>query len=200
MNPDVVAVGITGASGTVYGLRLVEMLLKAGREVHLVITNPGRLVMALEDDLKLPAQPSTMAHKLQTRFGETPGTLRVFGEQDWRAPMASGSSCPVAMAICPCTMATLAAAATGASRNLLERAADVVLKERRTLVLVPRETPLSAIHLEHMLRLARLGVVILPPSPGFYQPSTTVSSLVDFVIARVLDQLGVQHTLGPRWG
>ncbi len=199
MNPNVVAIGITGASGTVYGLRLMAALLEAGREVHLVITNPGRLVMALEDNLNLPAQPSAMAHKLQTHFGETAGTLRVFGEQDWRAPMASGSSCPAAMVICPCTMATLAAAATGASRNLLERAADVVLKERRTLILVPRETPLSAIHLEHMLRLARLGVVILPPSPGFYQPPTTVSGLVDFVIARILDQLGVEHTLGPRW-
>jgi len=195
-----VIVGVTGASGVVYGLRLVEALLHAGRDVHLVITAPGRMVAALENDLNLPARPDEITRRLVERFGETPGTLRTFGENDWRAPMASGSSGLKAMAICPCTMAALAAVATGAGRNLLERAADVMLKEQGRLVLVPRETPLSAIHLEHMLRLARLGVVILPPSPGFYQQASTLSDLVDFVVARTLDHLGVEHKLGPRWG
>ncbi len=195
-----VIVGITGASGTVYGFRLIEALLQAGRDVHLLITGPGRLVAATEDGIHLPARPEEITRRLEERFGTTPGQLRSFGEQDWRAPMASGSSGLRTMAICPCTMATLAAVATGASRNLLERAADVMLKERGTLVLVPRETPLSAIHLEHMLRLARLGVVILPPSPGFYQGTASVSDLVDFVVARTLDQLGVEHSLGTRWG
>lgn len=197
---ETVVVGITGASGTVYGFRLVEALLHAGRDVHLLITAPGRMVAAMEDGVTLPARPEEIARRLIARFGETPGTLRAFGEQDWRAPMASGSGGPRAMAVCPCTMATLAAVATGASRSLLERAADVMLKERGTLVLVPRETPLSAIHLEHMLKLARLGVVILPPNPGFYQGGSSVSDLVDFIVARTLDHLGVAHKLGPRWG
>ena len=195
-----VVVGMTGASGTVYGFRLVKALLNAGRDVHLLITAPGRLVAAMEDGFNLPARPEQITRRLRERFGDTPGGLRSFGEQDWLAPMASGSSRLRAMVICPCTMATLAAVATGASRNLLERAADVMLKERGTLVLVPRETPLSAIHLEHMLSLARLGVVILPASPGFYQPATSVDNLVDFVVARTLDQLGIEHSLGPRWG
>ncbi|PKO51813.1 MAG: aromatic acid decarboxylase, partial [Betaproteobacteria bacterium HGW-Betaproteobacteria-21] len=118
----------------------------------------------------------------------------------WFAPPASGSNPPDAMVVCPCTMATLAAIAAGLSQSLIERAADVVLKEQRKLVLVPRETPYSAIHLENMLKLARLGVCILPPNPGFYHHPQTVQDLVDFVVARVLDQLGVPHALMARWG
>lgn len=197
---DPVIVGITGASGTVYGFRLVERLLAGGRDVHLLLTAPGRLVAAMEDGIRLPARPEESARRLAERFGDTPGTLRCYGEQDWRAPMASGSSGLRTMAVCPCTMATLAAVATGASRNLLERAADVVLKERGTLVLVPRETPLSAIHLEHMLGLARLGVAIVPPSPGFYQRPKSISDLVDFVVTRTLHQLGVRTPEAPGWG
>ncbi len=116
------------------------------------------------------------------------------------APVASGSNPADAMAICPCTMGTLAAIACGLADNLIARAADVMLKERRPLVLVPRETPLSAIHLENMLRLARAGVVILPPAPGFYDRPQSIAELVDFVVARILDRLGVPHSLGPRWG
>lgn len=197
--PKPIVVGLTGASGTAYGFRLIEILLQAGRDVHLVITAPGRLVAATEAGITLPARPVEIERRLRARFGEMPGALRAFGEQDWNAPMASGSAGLKAMVICPCTMATLAAVATGASRNLLERAADVVIKEHGTLILVPRETPLSAIHLEHMLRLARLGVVILPPCPGFYQPPASVADLVDFVVGRALDQLGVEHSLGPCW-
>ncbi|HYW75175.1 MAG TPA: flavin prenyltransferase UbiX [Gammaproteobacteria bacterium] len=198
-SPQAIIVGITGASGTVYGLRLVEVLLKAGYPVHLLITAPGRLVASMEDGLNLPARPEEIGRRLLQRYGDVRGELHVFGENDWRAPMASGSSGLRHMAVCPCTMATLSAVATGASRNLLERAADVILKERGNLVLVPRETPLNAIHLEHMLGLARMGTVILPPCPGFYHRPESITDLVDFVVARVLDQLGVEHELGARW-
>jgi len=116
------------------------------------------------------------------------------------SPVASGSNPADAMAICPCSLGTLGAVAAGLADNLIERAADVMLKERRPLVLVPRETPLSAIHLENMLKLARAGAVILPPSPGFYGHPQSIDELVDFVVARILDQLGVSHALGPRWG
>jgi 4-hydroxy-3-polyprenylbenzoate decarboxylase len=124
----------------------------------------------------------------------------VFGREDWMAPVASGSNPADAMVICPCSMGTLAAVAHGLADNLIERAADVMLKERRPLVLVPRETPFSVIHLENMLALARAGAAIVPPSPGFYDRPELVADLVDFVVARVLDQLAVPHRLGPRWG
>jgi len=129
-----------------------------------------------------------------------PEKLAVYGREEWFAPVASGSNPPDAMIICPCSMGTLAAIAQGLADNLIERAADVVLKEGRKLVLVPRETPFSAIHLENMLRLSRVGAVILPPSPGFYQHPQSVQDIVDFVVARVLDQIGVPHALMQRWG
>ena len=198
-SPATVIVGITGASGTTYGLRLVEVLLKAGHSVHLLVTAPGRLVASMEDGLNLPARPAEIRQRLLQRFGSVRGELHTFGENDWRAPMASGSSGLRHMAVCPCTMATLSAVATGAGRNLLERAADVILKEQGKLILVPRETPLNAIHLEHMLGLARMGTVILPPCPGFYHRPQSISDLVDFVVARVLDHLGVEHDLVARW-
>jgi 4-hydroxy-3-polyprenylbenzoate decarboxylase len=126
--------------------------------------------------------------------------LRVFGREEWFAPVASGSNPPDAMVICPCTMGTLAAVACGLADNLIARAADVVLKEKRPLILVPRETPFSQIHLENMLKLARSGAVILPANPGFYHRPESVQQVVDFVVARVLDQLGIAHDLMPRWG
>ena len=129
-----------------------------------------------------------------------PDKLAVYGREEWFAPVASGSNPPDAMIVCPCSMGTLAAIAQGLADNLIERAADVVLKEGRKLVLVPRETPFSAIHLENMLRLSRAGAVILPPSPGFYHHPQSVQDIVDFVVARVLDQIGVPHALMQRWG
>ena len=137
---------------------------------------------------------------LSDRYHAQDGELTVHSRDDWMAPMASGSNPGDAMAICPCTMGTLGAVANGMADNLIERAADVMLKERRPLVLVPRETPLSAIHLENMLKLARAGAVILPPAPGFYTRPRTIDDVVDFVVARVLDHLGVPHALVPRWG
>jgi len=137
---------------------------------------------------------------LSARVGAAPGQLRVFGREAWFAPPASGSNPPDAMVVCPCTMGRLAAIANGMSQDLIERAADVVIKEGRKLVLVPRETPFSAIHLENMLKLSRLGVCILPANPGFYTRPTSVQDVIDFIAARILDQLGIEHSLMPRWG
>ena len=168
---------------------------------RLLAYSPAAQIVAKQEcDLVLPAQPREATRQLAARFGARDGQLTVFGRDDWIAPIASGSNPADAMAICPCTMGTLGAIAGGLADNLIERAADVMLKERRPLVLVPRETPLSVIHLENMLKLARAGAAIVPPAPGFYDHPQTVDDLVDFVVARVLDQLRVPHRLGPRWG
>jgi 4-hydroxy-3-polyprenylbenzoate decarboxylase len=157
------------------------------------------VVIGMETDLQLPGRAGEIQRYLGQRYGARADQLRVLGRDQWTAPLASGSSAPDAMVVCPCTTGTLAAIACGASRSLLERAADVVLKEQRKLVLVVRETPLSEIHLRHMVSLAGMGVVILPASPGFYHRPKAVSDLVDFVVARILDHLGVAHALLPRW-
>lgn len=193
-------VAFTGASGMPFGLRLLECLFHAGVHVDLVYSAAAQLVARQECDLTLPSQPREATRLLGERYGARDGQLTVYSRDDWMAPMASGSNPGEAMAICPCTMGTLGAVANGLADNLIVRAADVMLKERKPLVLVPRETPLSAIHLENMLKLARAGAVILPPAPGFYTHPQTVADLVDFVVARVLDQLGVPNTLLPRWG
>jgi 4-hydroxy-3-polyprenylbenzoate decarboxylase len=195
-----IALAWTGASGMPYGLRLLECLLAAGEQVALMVSQPAQVVLAMETDLRVPAAPRDMAVFFSARFGAREGQLTVYGKDQWTAPIASGSGAPRAMVVCPCTSGTLAAIANGSSDNLLERAADVVLKEQRKLILVPREMPLSAIHLEHMLKLARLGVVIMPPSPGFYHRPTDIAGLVDFVVARILDHLDIEHELLPRWG
>ncbi|MBS1196285.1 MAG: UbiX family flavin prenyltransferase [Proteobacteria bacterium] len=184
-----------------YGLRLLDCLLAADCRVSLVYSSAAQLVARQESKLELPAAPSRGRTALLERLGRDESTaLQVYDVEDWKAPMASGSNPPRAMVVCPCTMGTLAAIAAGMADNLIERAADVVMKEGRKLILVPRETPFSVIHLENMLRLARAGVVILPPNPGFYQQPQNVGEMVDFVVARILDQLSVPHTLAPRWG
>ncbi|MFZ5510342.1 MAG: flavin prenyltransferase UbiX, partial [Pseudomonadota bacterium] len=184
-----VALAFTGASGMPYGLRLLECLLLAGVRVHLVYSQAAQMVAKQELGLTLPARAAEAERELAARFPAQPGQLRVFGRDDWFAPMASGSNPPDAMAVCPCTTGTLAAIAAGMSDNLIERAADVALKEGRKLVLVVRETPLSAIHLENMLKLARAGAVILPANPAFYHHPQSIQDLVDYVTARVLDHL-----------
>ena len=199
-SPATVTLAFTGASGMPFGLRLLECLLGAGVRVYLLYSPAAQIVAKQECDLVLPARAGDAERALGTRFGAAAGRLHVFGREDWMAPVASGSNPADAMVVCPCSMGTLGAIAGGLADNLIERAADVMLKERRPLVLVPRETPLSAIHLENMLKLARAGAVILPPAPGFYDRPQSVAELVDFVVARVLDQLGVAHALGPRWG
>ncbi len=200
MSRKAVTLGITGASGAPYGLRLLECLIQSGRPVYLMVSSPAQVVIATETDLDLPGQPTAMQGFLSERFGAAPDQLRVFGREQWMAPVASGSAAPDSMVVCPCSTGTLSAIATGASNNLIERAADVMIKERRRLVLVPREAPLSAIHLEHMLNLSRLGVTIMPAAPGFYHHPKSIGDLVDFMVARVLDHIGVEHRLVPRWG
>ncbi len=195
-----ITLALTGASGIGYGVRLLECLLATGNHVYLLYSQVAHIVAKQELDLVLPVRPAEAARFFTARFSAREDQLRVFGRDDWYAPVASGSNPADAMVICPCTMGTLAAVAAGLADNLIERAADVMLKERRSLILVPRETPLSQIHLENMLRLARAGATILPANPGFYHHPSRVEDLVDFVVARILDQLGVEHQLMARWG
>ena len=173
-------VALTGASGMPYGVRLIECLLGAGHTVWLLYSQVAQIVARQEMDWQLPSRPADVAADLSARFGAKAGQLRVFGREEWFAPPASGSNPPDAMVVCPCTMGSLAAIANGMSRNLIERAADVVIKERLTL--------------------ARLGVCILPANPAFYTRPESLQDMVDFVVARVLDQLRVAHQLSPRWG
>ncbi len=196
-----ICLALTGASGMPYGLRLLECLLAAGCRVQLLYSQAAQIVARQELAFELPSRPADAHARLLERFPTVDGEkLQVFGREEWFAPVASGSNPPDAMVVCPCSMGTLAAIAQGLSDNLIERAADVVLKEGRKLVLVPRETPFSVMHLENMLRLARAGAVILPPSPGFYQHPQSIGEIVDFVVARILDQLRIPHTLQQRWG
>jgi 4-hydroxy-3-polyprenylbenzoate decarboxylase len=183
-----------------FGLRLLECMLGAGVTVDLVYSAAAQMVARQECNLTLPTQPREATRLFTDRYRARDGQLNVHSRDDWMAPMASGSNPGDAMVICPCTMGTLGAIASGLADNLIERAADVMLKERRPLVLVPRETPLSVIHLENMLKLARAGAIIMPPAPGFYTHPQSVADLVDFVVARILDHLGVAHALLPRWG
>ena len=195
-----ITVGMTGASGAQYGLRLVECLVKADYEVLVMFTKAAQIVVGSETDCRLPGRTAEQTRYLSSLYGARDGQLRVYGDEEWTSPVASGSGAPRRMAVCPASMATVSAIACGASENLLERAADVVIKERGDLVIVPRETPFSAIHLENMLKLSRLGVTILPANPGFYNRPTQVEALVDFIVSRVLDQFGVANDLMARWG
>ena len=195
-----IAVALTGASGMPYGIRLIECLVAAGARVQVLYSQVAQIVARQEMDLALPARAAEVEAHFTQRFNAAPGQLRVYGREEWFAPLASGSNPPDAMVVCPCTMGTLASIAAGLAQNLIERAADVVLKEQKKLVLVPRETPFSAIHLENMLKLSRAGAVILPANPGFYHRPQSVQDIVDFIVARVMDQVGVEHTLMTRWG
>ncbi|QJD58948.1 UbiX family flavin prenyltransferase [Pseudomonas sp. gcc21] len=195
-----VTLAVTGASGAQYALRLLECLVRAEVEVSFLISQAAQLVVATETELNLPPKPQALETFLTERYAARPGQIRVYGKQDWMAPVASGSGAPASMVVCPCSTGTLSAIATGASNNLIERAADVALKERRKLILVPRESPYSTVHLENMLKLSHMGAVILPASPGFYHRPESVSDMVDFVVARILNQLGIDQDLLPAWG
>jgi flavin prenyltransferase len=187
-------VGMTGASGAIYAVRLLQMVVAARRRVSLIVSEHGRRLL-----------------KTEAEIGSSADLRRIVGAESWDAWVteyddgdrgaapASGSAPSSGMVICPCSMGTIAAVAAGTSRSLIERAADVALKERRRLVLVPRETPLGVIHLENMLRVSRAGAVVLPAAPGFYHRPTRIAQLVDFVVARVLDQLGIPQTMVPPW-
>lgn len=196
----VIAIGMTGASGVQYGFRLLEYLLKSQCDVYLMISKAAQVVISMETDMQLPARSGDINKVLNEKYQCKANQLRVFGEDEWTSPVASGSSNVSAMVVCPCSMGALSAIACGASNNLLERAADVVLKERKKLVIVPRETPYSDIHLENMLKLSRMDAVIVDANPGFYNSPRTMDDLIDFVVAKILDQLDVKHDLQPRWG
>jgi len=200
MTTKTISLAITGASGSLYGLRLLELLLKSDIQVYLMISAPAKVVIATETKLKLPGRSNEIEKYFSNSFGVDQSLLSVFNKDQWMAPVASGSNAPDAMVICPCSTGTLSAISNGASRSLIERSADVMLKEQKKLILVTREAPLSAIHLENMLKLSRIGVTILPASPAFYHQPKNISDLVDFIVARILDHLGVDQTLVPRWG
>lgn len=194
-----IVVGITGASGSIYGLRLVEELLRAGKQVALLLTHAGRQVLAYETGLQLAETVQECAQQLREYF-QAGNQLQYYALNDFFAPIASGSNAPAAVVICPCSMGTAGRIAAGLSDNLLERVADVVLKEHKKLLLVPRETPFNQIHLENLLRLSQAGAQILPAMPGFYQQPQSVEDLVNFVVGKILDNLGVEHQLFQRWG
>ncbi len=195
-----ITLAFTGASGLPYGMRLLECLLKSGVRVHLIYSQAAQIVAKQEMDFVLSNRTQDAEKMLTERIGAFTGELKVFGIQDWYAPMASGTNPGDGMVICPCTMGTLGKVAGGISDDLIARAADVMLKEKRTLILVPREMPFSAIHLENMLKLSHAGAVIMPPNPGFYHHPQSVQDMVDFVVARILDHLQVEHELVKKWG
>ena len=195
-----ITLAFTGASGAPYGLRLLQCLLDADCEVFVILSKAARVVIGMETELKLPAGTGAAEQALRDWVQTDRGNLAVCGLEQWTAPVASGSGAPAAMVVCPCSTGTLSAIACGASDNLIERAADVAIKEGRKLILVPREAPFSPLHLENMLKLSRLGVTIMPAAPGFYHQPETVQDLVDFIVARLLDHLGVEQTLVKRWG
>jgi len=179
---------------------LIECLVQANCEVYVLMSKPALVVMGMDTELPVPSRTADIEREFSERYKAAPGQIKAFGQQQWTAPVASGSGAPDAMVVCPCTTGSLAAIAAGNCNNLLERAADVVLKERKLLIMMPREMPFSSIHLENMLRLSNAGAVIMPPNPAFYQKPETIDDLIDFVVARVMDQLDVPQTLMPRWG
>ena len=224
MSSQNVVIAMTGASGSIYAIRLITTLLQANRSVHLIVSGAARQVMFRELEVEFPSSGANedvwreflssalrsriallwgfkgMPSPEETRIGMEIGSLRVHGISDYSAGIASGSFLTTGMVICPCSMGTLSAIATGASTNLIHRAADVHLKERRPLVLVPRETPLSVIQLENMTRVSQAGATVLPSMPGFYHQPQSVADLVDFIVARICDHLHVPHSLMARWG
>ncbi len=200
MSVQTVIIAMTGASGAAYTLRLLECCLEAKIQIQFITSQPGQVVLGMETDLKLTGAPQKMRQQLADYFNADTSLISVFAKDQWTAPVASGSSVADAMVVCPCTMGSLASIAAGSGEKLIHRAADVVIKEQKKLILVPRETPFSSIHLENMLKLSNLGVVILPPNPGFYHGVTQVSDLIDFIVSRILDHLGINNNISPRWG
>jgi len=198
-----ITLAITGASGAQYALRLLQSLIAANCRVYLLVSRAAEVVINTETEYKVPAAEADFVAQnqwFQSFAKAKPEQLTLFSKEDWFSPVASGSSSPARMVICPASGGTLSAIAHGASNNLIERAADVALKERRQLIVVPRETPYSQVHLQNMLTLTQMGVVVLPASPGFYYEPKRVEDLVDFVVARILDQLEIDQSLMPKWG
>ena len=195
-----ITLAMTGASGAAYGLRLIDCLLQADCQVYFMLSEAARTVIQMETGTTLPRTSTEIEAYFAEQFPTHPGHLRHFDLMDWLAPPASGTGGNIPMVICPASGGLVSAIAHGASTNLIQRAADVAIKEKRPLIIVPREMPASVIHLENQLKLAQLGVTVMPASPGFYQHPNTIADLVDFVVSRILDTLSIPHTLLPRWG
>ncbi|MEW6998185.1 flavin prenyltransferase UbiX [Colwelliaceae bacterium BS250] len=195
-----ITLAITGASGSLYALRLLECLIAANYQVYVLVSSAARVVLDTEVQIKLPASPDAATKFLTDRYQAKPEQITVFGKEQWFSPVASGSAAPKQMVVCPCSTGTLAAISQGMSDNLIERAADVVIKERGQLIMVPRETPFSTIHLANMHSLSQMGVTIMPAAPGFYHNPQSINDLIDFMVGRMLDHLGIEQTIMPRWG
>lgn len=199
-NNSAITLAITGATGAQYGLRLLEILLQQeDRPVYLLLSSAARVVIKTETHLTLPNEFSLLQEFFKKHFEDKYDVLQVFDEKDWFSPAASGSNPATHMVVCPCSMGTLSAIATGASNNLIERAADVTLKEKKQLILVPREMPFSTLHLRNMTTLSELGATIMPASPGFYHNPASIEDLVDFVVDRILSHLDVDRRLIKPW-
>ncbi|WP_448213212.1 flavin prenyltransferase UbiX [Colwellia sp. MEBiC06753] len=195
-----ITVAITGASGACYALRLIDCLVAANKQVYVLMSSAARVVFDTETGVKIPASPDAASQFLVDYFSAKSQQIIAFGKEQWFSPVASGSAAPKQMVVCPCSAGTLAAISQGMSDNLIERAADVVIKERGQLILVPRETPFSTIHLRNMLSLSELGATIMPAAPGFYHNPESINDLVDFMVGRILDHLNIDQSIMPRWG
>lgn len=199
MNKEV-TLAITGASGAPYALMLLKQLVNSGVKVHLLMSSAARVVFAAEENIKVPSNPEKMSNFFAEYTGAKTEQIIAYGKEEWFSIVASGSSAPKTMIICPCSTGTLSSIAIGACDNLIERAADVVIKERGQLLLVPREMPFSSIHLENMLKLSNLGATIMPASPGFYHNPESIDDLINFVVARILDHLKIPQSIMKPWG
>lgn len=195
-----VTVAFSGASGAPYGMRLLQALVDANFQVYLMVSSAARVVFSTESNINIPASPDGATQFFTDMLNAQDEQLTVYGKDNWFSPVASGSAAPKQMVICPCSTGTISSIACGASDNLIERAADVVLKERGQLIIVPRETPYNTIVLENMLKLSQVGATIMPASPGFYHQPQSIDDLVDFMVARILDHLGIEQVLTPKWG
>ncbi|WP_017444700.1 flavin prenyltransferase UbiX [Gayadomonas joobiniege] len=195
-----ITLALTGASGMPYALTLIKSLLKAGVCIHLLVSSAARVVLKTESQLDVPAAPDKAQKFWQDYCGVEGGQILCYGKEEWFSPVASGSAAPKTMLVCPCSMSTVSAISQGSSNTLIERAADVVIKERGQLIIVPREMPFSVIHLENMTRLAKLGATIMPACPGFYHQPETIQDLTDFVVARILDHMAIEQRLLTPWG
>jgi len=194
-----ITLALTGASGAPYALRLLECLVQADYRVFLLASSAARVVLKTEQQQDWPGSPRELSAYLCRHYGAKEGQIVACGKEEWFSPVASGSAAPKQMVVCPCSMGTVSAIANGTSDNLLERAADVVIKERGQLILVPRESPFSAIHLENMLALSRMGVAMVPPMPAYYNHPQTADDITQHIVTRVLDQFGLEHKKARRW-
>ena len=196
---DTVTLGVTGASGSGYFLRLLQTMVNTNVKVYLLLSEAAKIVLKTEVDEDWPDDVASLNHFLTKRFNSKEGQIEALTAKDWFSPVASGSSSPNKMVICPCSCGTLASIAHGLSNNLIERAADVIFKEKGQLIVMPRETPFSTIHLKNMLTLSELGATVMPLAPGFYHQPKTIEELQDFMVARVMDHLNLDHQASKRW-